>query len=245
MPAPDQRVAGATVQKPSFVKHSIASQRLHQPQSPVPSPDRPAADRAGVRDAGGRSRSPPEQRHLGASALEGIAEGASLWQRRSITPRATGTTTTYRAPSTTLGHERPDLPAVRAAAMRSAMDAASGAGRGAGMVETRATSEELNEDEVVELLRRQREQQMALLQASSIEPGWTRRGHRRGRCDHAAPTLSSEISLLESTCIHPGVKLRANRKSISHRCHLVEVALVWELTKTPSIGPWVASRVVY
>ena len=36
---------------------------------------------------------------------------------------------------------------------------------------------------------------------------------------------------------HPGVELRANLKSISHRCHLEEVALffevafVWELTK--------------
>ena len=29
---------------------------------------------------------------------------------------------------------------------------------------------------------------------------------------------------------HPGVELRANRKSISHRCHLFEVAFVWELT---------------
>jgi len=30
---------------------------------------------------------------------------------------------------------------------------------------------------------------------------------------------------------HPGVELRANLKSISHRCHLFEVAFVWELTK--------------
>ena len=30
---------------------------------------------------------------------------------------------------------------------------------------------------------------------------------------------------------HPGVELRANIKSISHRCHLFEVAFVWELTK--------------
>ena len=29
----------------------------------------------------------------------------------------------------------------------------------------------------------------------------------------------------------PGVELRANLKSISHRCHLVEVAFVGELTK--------------
>ena len=31
--------------------------------------------------------------------------------------------------------------------------------------------------------------------------------------------------------LHPGVELRANRKSISHRCHLFEVAFVWQLTK--------------
>ena len=30
---------------------------------------------------------------------------------------------------------------------------------------------------------------------------------------------------------HPGVELGANLKSISHRCHLFEVAFVWELTK--------------
>ena len=30
---------------------------------------------------------------------------------------------------------------------------------------------------------------------------------------------------------HPGVELRANRKSISHRCYLFEVAFVWELVK--------------
>ena len=30
---------------------------------------------------------------------------------------------------------------------------------------------------------------------------------------------------------HPGVELRANLKSISHRCHLFEVAFVWALTK--------------
>ena len=30
---------------------------------------------------------------------------------------------------------------------------------------------------------------------------------------------------------HPGVELRVNPKSISHRFHLFEVAFVWELTK--------------
>ena len=31
-------------------------------------------------------------------------------------------------------------------------------------------------------------------------------------------------------CLHPGVELRANIKSISHRCHLFEMEFVWELT---------------
>ena len=31
--------------------------------------------------------------------------------------------------------------------------------------------------------------------------------------------------------LHPGVELRADLKSMSHRCHLFEVAFVWELTK--------------
>ena len=30
---------------------------------------------------------------------------------------------------------------------------------------------------------------------------------------------------------HPGVELRANLESISNRCHLFEIAFVWELTK--------------
>ena len=38
-------------------------------------------------------------------------------------------------------------------------------------------------------------------------------------------------------CIHPGVELRANLKSISHRCHLFEVAFVWELTKETIVLP--------
>jgi len=36
---------------------------------------------------------------------------------------------------------------------------------------------------------------------------------------------------------HPGVELRANLKSISHRCHLFEVAIVWELTKETIVMP--------
>ena len=31
--------------------------------------------------------------------------------------------------------------------------------------------------------------------------------------------------------VHPGVESRANLKSISHRCHLFEVAFVWEMTE--------------
>ena len=41
---------------------------------------------------------------------------------------------------------------------------------------------------------------------------------------------------------HPGGNPGANLKSISHRCHTILVACVWELTKKPSICPWVASR---
>jgi hypothetical protein len=31
--------------------------------------------------------------------------------------------------------------------------------------------------------------------------------------------------------LHPGVELRADLESIFHRCHLLEVAFIWELTK--------------
>ena len=34
-----------------------------------------------------------------------------------------------------------------------------------------------------------------------------------------------------SASVHPGVELRENLKSISHRCFLFEIAFVWELTK--------------
>ena len=39
------------------------------------------------------------------------------------------------------------------------------------------------------------------------------------------------VQKLKDQVTHPGVELRANLKSISHRCHLFEVAFVWELTK--------------
>ena len=42
----------------------------------------------------------------------------------------------------------------------------------------------------------------------------------------------------------PGVELRANPKSISHRCHLFGVASVWELTEKTYICPWVVPRAV-
>jgi hypothetical protein len=36
---------------------------------------------------------------------------------------------------------------------------------------------------------------------------------------------------------HVRVEMRANLKSISHRCHLFEVASVWELTKEAIHSP--------
>ena len=41
----------------------------------------------------------------------------------------------------------------------------------------------------------------------------------------------------QSAWIHPGVELRANFKSISHRCHPVLVAFVWGLTKETILLP--------
>ena len=35
----------------------------------------------------------------------------------------------------------------------------------------------------------------------------------------------------KTAATHPGVELRANLKAISHRCHLFQVAFLWELTK--------------
>ena len=40
-----------------------------------------------------------------------------------------------------------------------------------------------------------------------------------------------EIGASKGLNPHPGVELRGNLKSISHRCHLFEVAFVWEFTK--------------
>ena len=45
----------------------------------------------------------------------------------------------------------------------------------------------------------------------------------------AQPPTPTRTNLSDAD--HPGVELKANIKSISHRCHQFEVALVWELTK--------------
>ena len=51
-----------------------------------------------------------------------------------------------------------------------------------------------------------------------------------------APAQALRTPITPSTT-RPGVKLRANLKSISHRCYLFEVALVWELTKETIVLP--------
>ena len=43
--------------------------------------------------------------------------------------------------------------------------------------------------------------------------------------------MYSQLPGLEDQVNHPGVELRANLESISHRSRLFEVAFVWELTK--------------
>ena len=43
--------------------------------------------------------------------------------------------------------------------------------------------------------------------------------------------LQAEEDEAVHTPTHPGIELRANIWSISHRCHSLEVAFVWELTK--------------
>jgi len=46
----------------------------------------------------------------------------------------------------------------------------------------------------------------------------------------SSPCLTRERRLAPGA-LHPGVELRANRRSIHHRCHLFQVAFVLELTK--------------
>ena len=45
------------------------------------------------------------------------------------------------------------------------------------------------------------------------------------------PRLHSGLQRVLVSPSHPGVELRANLESISHRCHPILVAFVWELTK--------------
>jgi len=47
----------------------------------------------------------------------------------------------------------------------------------------------------------------------------------------AAPASASAASLTNVVTIHPGGNPGANLKSISHRCHPILVAFVWELTE--------------
>ena len=48
---------------------------------------------------------------------------------------------------------------------------------------------------------------------------------------YRALSALSDARYLGSHPPHPGVGLRANIRSISHRCHPILVAFVWELTK--------------
>jgi len=63
---------------------------------------------------------------------------------------------------------------------------------------------------------------------------WTRQ--------HVLSALVWSEECQETFGSHPGVELRANLKSISHRCHPIQVAFVWELTKKNIHLPWVASE---
>ena len=63
-----------------------------------------------------------------------------------------------------------------------------------------------------------------------------RAGHRiKGGSDVGVIQQNSDVRVVQQNIsvlrCHPGVELRANPKSISHRCHLFEVAHVWELTQ--------------
>ena len=53
---------------------------------------------------------------------------------------------------------------------------------------------------------------------------------RRIRSRGCPPFSANTLNSWAQTLNHPGVELRANLESISHRCHLFEVAFVWELT---------------
>ena len=65
-----------------------------------------------------------------------------------------------------------------------------------------------------------------------INPGTaTPQNLRRWKqCDNGITDALNEAKVPNPTP-HPRVELRANLNSISYRCHLFEVAFVWELTK--------------
>jgi hypothetical protein len=125
----------------------------------------------------------PDTHRLATTSLEGITEGSGegLWQRRARTPRRD-------SPSAVVSREGPGLPDLRAAAMRSAMEHASALRGGAARS---GSSSDVNEEEVAELQRQQRDQHMALLQASSVQPSWMRRPQRIDASD-AAKTASPQ-----------------------------------------------------
>ena len=58
---------------------------------------------------------------------------------------------------------------------------------------------------------------------------------RRSQASEAWPFLRVPPRFVKACAtfspIHPGVELRENLKSIFHKCHLWEVAVVWELSK--------------
>ena len=54
---------------------------------------------------------------------------------------------------------------------------------------------------------------------------------------YLAPAMHSMAVTSYGEVHHPGVELRANLKSISHKLHLFEVAFVWELTKETILLP--------
>ena len=80
-----------------------------------------------------------------------------------------------------------------------------------------------------------REQQHIPLDASDIErlASDVRHVFCPGKVPARAPTTPPQSP------DHPGVELRANLESTSHRCYLEEVAFVWELTKETIVLPLV------
>ena len=73
-----------------------------------------------------------------------------------------------------------------------------------------------------------------------------------GLCEIKGEGDGLHIALDRYQALHPEVELRANLRSIFHRCHLFEVAFVWELAEetihlplaraTPSTSPSIGTR---